>query len=153
MEQSGPIKEARRQFQRFVRHFDISTPRGDDPEHRYLGGWLRSWLAFGNGFEYTGRNHATYLRVALDVADAAMRGEIDWNYAGTSENRYEDGYKREGIVALHDPDAEVSSNYTDPVDYERLLFTWEHHREQLTDEGAELKPEFRGLTSSDPTIT
>jgi hypothetical protein len=150
MEQSGPIVTARREFQKFVRHFDISTLVGDDPEYRYLGGWLQSWLVFGNGFEYTGRNHATYLRVALDVADAAMRGEIDWNYAGTWENGWKDGYEREGIVALHDPDAEVSANYADPVDYDVLLFKWEHRREQLTGEGAELKPEFKRLAPEPP---
>jgi hypothetical protein len=77
MEQTGPIADAREAFEKFI---SIYLHSEDDS---LLQEWLRDWLLFGNGVEYTGRNYETYLRVALDIADATMRGEISFDYCGT----------------------------------------------------------------------
>jgi hypothetical protein len=76
------------------------------------------WLRKGDGFIDTGRNPTTYLRVALDIADRVMRGQINFDYCGTEEANYKDRYPRT-VEALHEPGS-YASHFADPAMYERI---------------------------------
>lgn len=144
MEKTGPIADARHAFERFVAGFDTST-YGPREEHgfTYLQEWLHTWLVFGDGVEYTGRSYETYLRVALDIADAAMRGEVRWDYRGTEEENWTDGYEREPVTAIHNPDSYTrGDHYADRVNYEVSVVRWERSgTDRLTENSSYRPPE------------
>jgi hypothetical protein len=129
MEQTGPIADAREAFEKFI---SIYLHSEDDS---LLQEWLRDWLLFGNGVEYTGRNYETYLRVALDIADATMRGEISFDYCGT-ENI--DAFPRT-IRAIHDPDG-LGAHYADRAEYEVAVCRWEHQGRGILTEDNQTPP-------------
>lgn len=121
MEQTGPIARARGDFQTFVHGFDTyQLANSDVPEDertiRYLGFFLRSWLEEGHGLRMTGGNYESYLRVSLDIADAVMQGNIDFNYNGSSER---EPYERQ-IDGIHNPGDEHVAEYADRMLYEQL---------------------------------
>lgn len=121
MERSGPIYNATESFKVFVETFD-SRQSPIDPSGRYLQTYLTAWLESGDGIVETGGNSQTYLRVALNIADAAMRKQIDFDYlGGQGAESPEDGYART-VEALHEPGnyGNFESHYADPAQYERI---------------------------------
>lgn len=141
MQEHGPIVEARSDFERFVSNYpgienisrinagfppvprDLDDMPVEEQEEVYLQEYLMTWLERGNGVELTGRNYATYLRVALDIADAAMRGKIDFDYKGSEARGYKDAYRR-GVVGVHQAGL-TASDALDPARYDILVTQWE----------------------------
>lgn len=95
------ISDARSNFEEFVRRHDTQYLRNNPEEASCLQEYLMAWLENGNGVELTGRNYETYLHVVIDIADAAFRGELNFNYAGREEADYADRRERR-IAAIHD---------------------------------------------------
>lgn len=120
MERDGPIADARQNFQDFVQWQDLSIR--DTKIHRYAQEWLYDWIHNGDGVAQTGRSYETYLRVCLDIADATMRGEIDYGYRGHIDPHYsEEFYRREReVVAIHNPDS-PSADYAERTTYEGAI--------------------------------
>jgi hypothetical protein len=120
MEAVGPIYDARRAFQTWVATKFTFRREGEE----YLQEYLLAWLEEGDGLEWTGRSYENYLRVALDIADATMRGQIKFDYVGTEENNYEDGFKRE-VVAIHEDDM-PASHYAERMTYDVTVYRREY---------------------------
>jgi hypothetical protein len=122
-ENSG-LPAGRTSFERFVKRTytePAENRRGE--RHRYLGGWLSLWRDFGDGVEYSGRHFETWLRLCLEIADAAMQGQISFNYRGTPEEDYQDKFARQidGIDNRENP-----TYYDDRTRYEIAVTRWEH---------------------------
>ncbi len=79
MHEFGPIAEGRSSFQRFVMSHDASYDEHPE-EEEYLQTYLMAWLETGEGVERTGKNYETYLRVALEIADAKLTSECGIGY-------------------------------------------------------------------------
>src|SRR5256885_2917934 len=124
MEKGGPIARARKGFQQFVREFDDTFARHGG-EFEYLQDWLYAWLQAGNGIEWTGRSYETYLRTCLDIADAAFRGQINYDYRGSAKENYRDARPRR-IEAIHNPDNSDEAYYADRATYEQLATELEY---------------------------
>lgn len=127
VERSGPIYNATEGFKVFIETFDARHSPGD-PSGLYLQTYLTAWLRNGEGIIETGRNFQTYLRVALNIADATMRRQIDFDYCGTQEENYADRRSRT-VEALHEP-GDYDSYFADPAQYEQIACEVEFaHRE------------------------
>ncbi|MEC3976225.1 hypothetical protein [Amycolatopsis sp. H20-H5] len=122
MEEKNPIAFARDNFAGFVCRLELSGY--DEGTDSYLQEYLTGWLEEGNGIELTGGNYETYLRVALDIADAAMCGAINFDYQGTKDYAFKDAYPRR-VVAIHQPNA-PSSHYADRQEYEVIAYRRAH---------------------------
>jgi hypothetical protein len=117
MYKEGPIAEASRALESHAQRVRTVAPEEDDA---YLGDFLKSWLQNGSGIEETGGEYETYLRVVLNLADQALRGELDVNYRGTPEQNYEDARQRR-IVAIDD-EGPTGGYALDRATYEQIRF-------------------------------
>jgi hypothetical protein len=115
MEKNGTIRWARDSFQDHVQELDTRSA-GIEGDETCLQTYLGDWLYGGCAVEYTGGNYETYLRVALDIADATMRGEIDYSYTGKN------GYPRT-VTSIHQEGATYSDIFSrttyEVIEYQR----------------------------------
>ena len=124
MERPGPISEARNSFARFVREHELPPRVAEPTTSAPLQEWLMRWLEHGDGVEFTGGSYETFLRVALDVADAAIRGELRLDFEGTEAGNYKDGYKRT-LSGIHEPD-HTAEHIFNRVGFETTVYRREH---------------------------
>lgn len=126
MHEYGPIAEGRGSFQRFVMRHDASYVEHPE-EEEYLQTYMMAWLETGEGVERTGKNYETYLRVALEIADATLRGELNFALRGGPQERRCERH----ITGLHEPSYE-SSQFLDRMTYELAVQRYERsERERL----------------------
>jgi hypothetical protein len=126
---------ALKNFQRFIdEQGDVDDVYFEPGERfRYLGNWIKEWLRFGDGVEFTGRNYETYLRVCLDIADAALCGQVDFSRLARTANL--PPVQIDGIDNPHDP-----TDYADRAIYEVAVTRWEHGgRGILAEDWSELR--------------
>ncbi len=95
----------------------------EEQDEAYLQEYLLAWLERGNGVEFTGRSYETYLRVALDIADATMRGAIQFDYKGSEKQDYKDAYPRR-VIGIHQPGLSAQ-DFSDRALYDQAVTRWE----------------------------
>jgi hypothetical protein len=120
----GPISNAANKFEAFIEIYD-TMQEPSDRSGKYLQTYLVGWLKCGDGLVATGHSPMTYLRTALEIADRAIRGEIRFDFGGTVEGAYENGYPRK-VEALHEPGS-TCSHYADPALYEQIASSVAKH--------------------------
>ncbi len=126
MQEYGPIAEGRGSFQRFVISHDASYVEHSE-EEEYLQTYMMAWLETGEGVERTRKNYETYLRVALEIADATFRGKFDFTLRGGLQDRRCERH----IKGLHEPSYE-GSQFLDRMTYEIAVQRYERsEREKL----------------------
>lgn len=131
MERRGsPMQAARQSFEFFVSRFDTSDVSTVDEEH--LQTYLVYWLEEGNGVEYTGRNYETYLRAVVEIADAALQGELDMDYIGSADVGRTDARVRR-LKGIHHPDGSESA-FLDRATYEIAAYRHENRQRGMLNE-------------------
>lgn len=121
MEETGPVSDARRNFERFAQH--LPADPGDE-EYRYLQEYLAQWLEHGDGVAMTGGSYETWLRVAIDIADAVMRHELSLDCTGTPEAGHTDRIVRR-VEGIHQP-GYSARRYFERAGYEVVAYQREH---------------------------
>lgn len=146
MNKEGPIADASGNFQWFVKQCTSSSFVTLDDE-KYLQTYLVHWLEEGNGIEYTGRNYETYLQVVADLADTALRGELDLNYMGIAG--YGSTVRERRLEGIHEPGREYSS-FLDRATYEVAAYRHENHGRRSLAEELPLPPHAPDRSRAEP---